>query len=101
MRTVGKTAILGESEDLLEIAGKLFGFHIEGTETLDTWCIDEPPTTQGDHLREGGGVLSGIMGIRDFGCALGGTWHQTIDKGGLAYTTVATEQGNLSTQQVA
>ena len=38
---VGETAVLGEMEDILEIAGNLLRLHVEGAETLDAWSVDE------------------------------------------------------------
>ena len=65
-------------EYLLEIAGKLFWFHIERTKAFNTWGIDKPALIQPYHLTESGGMLTRVMGIADFGCTLTGTWHQTV-----------------------
>ena len=46
--TVGEAAILGELEDLLEIAGQLLGFNIEGSETLDSRRINKPARSRGE-----------------------------------------------------
>ena len=40
MGAVGKAALLGEFENLTEIAGNLFLLHIEGAEALDARGVD-------------------------------------------------------------
>jgi hypothetical protein len=59
MGAVRKTALLGIFEYLTEIAGQFLAFHIEGTEALDAWGVDEvgitPPrpsrgSGKGNHL---------------------------------------------------
>ena len=96
MGTVGKATILGELEDLTEVAGELFGFHIEGTKTLDTRGVYQPSTLpKGDHLREGRSVLTCVVGIRDLSCAEVYPRYQTIDQRRLAHPTVATEESDL------
>jgi hypothetical protein len=103
MGTVRETTILGEMEDLTEIAGQFLGFHIEGAKAFDARGINEPSlrlaqglrSIQRDHLREGRRVLSGVVGIRDLGCPEVDTWNQAIDQGRLAYPTIATKKGDL------
>ena len=48
--TVGETAILGELEDLLEIAGQLLGFNIEGSETFYSGRVYEPARNRGEGI---------------------------------------------------
>jgi hypothetical protein len=50
MGAIRKTAILGEMEDFLEVAGQLLTLHIEGTKALDSWSVDEVAITYSDHL---------------------------------------------------
>ena len=96
MGAVGEPAILREVEDLLEIAREFLALHIEGAEALDARSIDQPsPTLQRDHLREGRGVLSRVMGIRNLGSAQVSLRHQAVDECGLPHPAVATEQGDL------
>ena len=38
---VAETALLGETEDFLEVAGQFLALHIKGTEALDAWRVDE------------------------------------------------------------
>ena len=97
---VGETAVFGEMENLLEIAGKFLGLHVESAEALDARRVHYPPSAlQGNHLGERGGVLAGVVGIGDLGRAEIGTWHEAIDKGGLPHPAVAAEEGDLTWQQ--
>ena len=41
MGAIGEAALLRELENLAEIAGQLFTLHIERTEALDAWGVDE------------------------------------------------------------
>ena len=110
---VGETAVFGEAEDLTEIGGEFFGFHIEGAEAFDARGIDEPPirrlsrtghpaltgttpTQEGNHFTEGGGVLAHLMGIGDFCRAEVDTRHEAIDDGGLPHPAVAAEERDLA-----
>ena len=99
--TVGETAVLGELEDLGEVAGELFGFDVEGAEAFDARGVDKPPAPHRYHLGEGGGVLSEVMGIGDLGGTQVGIGHQLIDEGGLPHPAVATQERDLSLEQGA
>ncbi len=101
MGAVRETAVLGEAEDLGEVAGELLRLDVEGAEALDARRVDKPAATHGDHLREGGGVLSEVMGIGDLCGAQVGIGHQLIDEGGLTHPTVAAEQGDPAFEQGA
>ena len=84
MGAVGKTALLGELENFLKVAGQFFTLHIEGAKAFDTWGVDQEPLPtspkgrstcgqsplplgegwgEADHFREGGGVHACLMGI--------------------------------------
>ncbi len=107
--TVGETAILGKLEDLLEIAGQLLGFNIEGSETLDTRCINEPAQIRGEgggvrgeryHLTKRCGMLAGVMGIGNLGSALRGARNQAIDECGLPHPTITAQQSDFAFEQL-
>ena len=101
---VGEAAVLGEVEDFLEVAGQFLALHVEGAKALNARSVDEiatPSPGEVNHLREGGGVLARLMGLADVGCAQVDAWHETINKGGLAHTAIATEQRYLATEQGA
>ena len=96
MGAIGETTVLRETEDLLEIAGKLLWLHVEGAEAFDAWCIDQPPTLYRYHLRESGGMEARVVGIGNLGSAEVGAWHETVDEGGLPYPAVAAQEGDLA-----
>ena len=71
----------------------LFTFHIERTESLDAWRVDDITAytilfVQFVHLREGCGVFTCIVGIADFAGFQVQIGHQIVDKGRLPYTTI-------------
>ena len=101
MGAVGEAAVLGETEYLTEIAGKLLGLHIERAEALDARCVDEPAAADGDHLGEGGGMLARIVGIRDVCRAEVHARHKTVDERGLTHPAVAAEQRDAVGEQRA
>ena len=82
--TVGEAALFGELEYLLEIAGQLLALHIEGAEPLNARGVNKPGgfTVYGftiyylerNHLREGRGVHTCLVGIADVGYAQVGMW---------------------------
>ena len=41
MGTVGETAVLGETEDFLEVTRQLLWLHVEGAKALDAWGVDD------------------------------------------------------------
>ena len=90
--TVGEAAVLGEAEDLTEIARQLFRLHVESAEALDARSVNQPSAFEGDHLRKGGGVLSHLMGIRDLGRTEVHAWHEAVDECRLPHPAIATEQ---------
>ena len=97
--TVGEAAVFGEMEDFFEITCQFLGFHVEATKTLDARSINEPaPFLQRDHLRKGGGVLAGIVGIRDFSRTQIDTRDELIDKGRLPHPTITAKQSDLAGQ---
>ena len=99
MGTVGETAVFRELEDLGEVTGELFGFHVEGTKALDARGIYHPPPTQGNHLGESGGMLTEVMGIGDFSGAEVGIRYETIDESGLPHPAVAAKKSDLVWQK--
>ena len=121
--TVGESAIFGEVEDLFEITGEFFGFYIKCAETFDAWGVDEirgkrkvalgrrTLATGGtqesgwrivkrNHLAEGGGVHTHVVGIAEFGGAKIDTRHETIDESGLPYPTIAAEYSDFVFKQL-
>ena len=82
MRTVGKTTVLGEMEDFLEITGQFFFLDIKRTEALDARSINEiAPFRQFQHLAEGGGMHTAVMRLADFGGSLSGIRNELVDEG--------------------
>jgi len=120
---VREAAVLGEMEDLLEIAGNLLGLHVEGAEALDAWSVDDirgkrrvesgrrsvqrgrrkvergKRIVKRYHFGEGGGVHAHVMGIGELGGAEVDAWHETVDEGGLPHPTIAAEYGDLVFKQ--
>ena len=81
MRTVGKTTVLGEMEDFLEITGQFFFLDIKRTEALDARSIYQITTLrQFNHLTECGGVHTRIVRIADFCSTLGSMRNQAVDE---------------------
>ena len=80
MTTVRETAVFRETEYLTEIARQLFGFYVEGAKALNTWGVYQPPSPDGNHLGEGGGVLPHLVRIRDVGSTKVHTRHKAIDQ---------------------
>ena len=56
---------------------------------------------KGNHFAEGGGVHTRLMGFTDISYTLVGMRYNAVDERRFPYTTVPTEQGNLSFQQGA
>ena len=102
---VREAAVLGEMEDILEIAGNLLGLHVEGAKALDAWSVDDirgkrkVERGKRNHLGEGGGVHAHVMGIGELGGAEVDTRHEAVDEGGLPHPTIAAEHGDLVFEQ--
>ena len=100
MGAVGETAVFGKMENFFEITCQFLRFHIEGTETFDAWGIDEPPPTpQRNHLRESGGMLAGIMSIRNLCSSEVSVRYKTVDESRLPYPTIAAEHRDFVFKQ--
>ena len=109
---VAEAAVLGEVENLLEVACQFLALHVEGAKTLNARRINEIGSRTGksglsgisgqwNPLREGGGVLTRLVGLADVGRTQVGTWHEAVDECRLAHAAVATEQRYLAAEQGA
>ena len=88
MGAVGKAAVLRELEDLGEIAGDLFRFHVERTETFDARSVDDIAIVVGQwyHLGERSGVHACVVCFADVGYTGFRAGNQQVEKGRLADT---------------
>ena len=100
MRAVVEAAVLGEVEDLAEIARQLLTPDVEGAEALDARCVDEVAAAgQREHLAESGGVHARVVGLGDVGRAQVGPGQDGVDERRFAHAAVAAEERRLTLQQ--
>ena len=100
MRAVVETAVLGEVEDLAEIARQLLAPDVEGAETLDARRVDEVAAAgQREHLAESGGMHARVVGLGDVGRAQVGPGQDGVDERRFAHAAVAAEERRLTLQQ--
>ena len=100
MRAVVETAVLGEVEDLAEIARQLLAPDVEGAEALDARCVDEVAAAgQREHLAESGGVHARVVGLGDVGRAQVDPGQDGVDERRFAHAAVAAEERRLTLQQ--
>ena len=80
---VGAVAIAAVNRDfkyLTEVVANLLLFHIEGAKALDPRCIDEPAIgIEREHLREGGGVHTRVVALRNLGSAQAEVGQQSVN----------------------
>ena len=129
MRAVAETAVPTDAEDLAEIVADLFFGHVNGSETFDTRCVDNPALRtsyivlrtsyiflrtsyiflrtsyivpsyiQFIHLAERSGVHSFVVGVGDLTGSGDFLAEKRIEQRAFAYARIAGEKGSLACQK--